>query len=391
MTVSLLDGAFVAVMASTLSVRLLLPARLHHAVGLAASAALIGVASPLTLVVIAGLCIVYLFPLSVLIRSAAERPNGRTSSRALLIAGACGLVAILVAVKAQRFFALPFRTGTDHPWIAIAGLSYFIFKAINVLYIHYLTPVKGSSAGSILSYALFPPTLTSGPIQKYADFAAQLMSPRALTLRDLGDGTYRITRGYFRKLVLAYVLDLVAADLLKLAAPAAHQSFLLLVCLYLFFYFDFAGYSDIAVGFGLLMGIRVPENFRRPFLATSITEFWRNWHITLADWFRDHVFIPAGGLRLGGIRASALSLFIMVLCGLWHGFTWMFIGWGAWHGTLLLLEGITGSRPMPPASRHGPRYWGRIVWTNARVAVGTLFFLPSTEVASRVLGGFLRW
>jgi alginate O-acetyltransferase complex protein AlgI len=94
---------------------------------------------------------------------------------------------------------------------------------------------------------------------------------------------------------------------------------------------------------------------------------------------------------MGGTRAAVLSFLVMLLCGLWHGFTWMFIGWGIWHGSMLLVEGLTHSRPMPPALRHGPGYWARILWTNGRVAAGALFFLPDSTGASRVLSGLLRW
>src|SRR6185503_1629431 len=130
--------------------------------------------------------------------------------------------------------------------------------------------------------------------------------------------------------------------LLALGNIAAWQSIVLIISLYLFFYFDFAGYSDIAIGFGLLLGVRVPENFKLPFTSTSLTEFWRNYHITLVDWMRDHVFIPLGGMRAGRLKAGLLAATIMVLSGLWHGLTAPFLLWGLWHGGNMFVESMLG-------------------------------------------------
>jgi D-alanyl-lipoteichoic acid acyltransferase DltB (MBOAT superfamily) len=138
------------------------------------------------------------------------------------------------------------------------------------------------------------------------------------------------------------------------------------------------------------MGIRVPENFRTPLIATSVSEFWRHWHITLVDWFREHVFIPLGGMQSTRMRAAALAVLIMVACGMWHGLTLAFLLWGCWHGMLLFTEAVTGSKPMPLARRHGPRYWLRVLWTDARVAFGALLFLD-LKTTGTILRGFTKW
>jgi len=179
--------------------------------------------------------------------------------------------------------------------------------------------------------------------------------------------------------------------LLAVQAPTIWISVLTIVALYLYFYFDFAGYSDIAIGLGLLLGIKVPENFRKPFSATTVSEFWRNWHITLVDWFRDNVFIPLGGMQTSRYRAGALALLVMVLCGLWHGLTFSFLIWGVWHGFALYIEAVTGTKPIPPALRHGVYYWWRVFWTNARVAVAGLLFLPDPANIIRTLSGLANW
>jgi alginate O-acetyltransferase complex protein AlgI len=138
------------------------------------------------------------------------------------------------------------------------------------------------------------------------------------------------------------------------------------------------------------MGIKVPENFRKPFSATTVSEFWLNYHITLVDWFRDQVFIPLGGMKATRFNAACLAFLIMVLCGLWHGITLSFFAWGLWHGLLLFSEAIAGSRPVPPPQRHGVAYWSRVFWTNARVALGSVFFLPGTAAITKVLSGFIH-
>jgi alginate O-acetyltransferase complex protein AlgI len=282
------------------------------------------------------------------------------------------------------------------PWLrtdvlALVGFSYFIFRAISFLHIQAILKKTESNPLAVLWYTLFPPTLTSGPIQKYQDFRQQLSTPVPLTRSSVLEATYRITRGYFRKVVLAFLLNQGITKVLGLEQLNLLTSVLLVALLYFYFYFDFAGYSDIAIGFGLLIGIRVPENFRKPFLATNVSEFWRNWHITLVDWFRDHVFIPLGGMQTTRVRAAAIAFLIMVLCGLWHGLTLALLAWGVWHGLLLVSEAIAGSRPVPPSQRHGPNYWARVLWTNARVALGCIFFLPASDSMLKVLSGFAHW
>jgi alginate O-acetyltransferase complex protein AlgI len=114
-------------------------------------------------------------------------------------------------------------------------------------------------------------------------------------------------------------------------------------------YFDFSGYSDMAIGLGLMFGFRFPENFRRPYSAVSITDFWRRWHITLSNWFRDYVYIPLGGSHRGTFRTYANLITVFLLTGLWHGANWTFILWGAYHGLLMLVERATGVRPVGDA------------------------------------------
>ena len=296
----------------------------------------------------------------------------------------------MVLFKVHLNFTLPlFENAMAGYIVALVGFSYFLFRAINYVHLHYLTRIDGEKPWDVLFFLLFPPTITSGPIHKYLEFRAEIAAPRPLEAGLISAGVYRIVQGFFYKLCIAYYLDSAVALMLASDEQAVYLSLAITICLYLYFFFDFAGYSHIAIGFGLLLGIKVPENFRQPFLASSLTEFWRNWHITLGDWFRDQVFIPFGGMRRGRYFAASLAGTILLLAGLWHGLTWPFFAWGLWHGINIFIEGILGVRPIPPNKRRGARYWSRVLWTNARAAVGALFFLPSFAEVAWVMTGFL--
>lgn len=392
MSPSLLDLKFVALLSCIGFLRLFWPNRHYALLGLASSGLLLWFSAPLTVLVISAITLLVLYPIHRLTRTGEERGWAKKWTRWVLPAGIAVLVSLLIVFKLHRYISLP-ALGT--PWgnaqmAALVGFSYFVFRAIDFLHIQSILRFKETSPVPLLYYTLFPSTITSGPIQKYQDFRLQLGAPAPLTLPLIGTAAYRITRGYFRKIVLAVALNEMVVKVLARENQVFLSSLLVIVLLYLYFYFDFAGYSDIAIGFGLLLGIKVPENFRRPFHATNISEFWRNWHITLVDWFRDHVFIPLGGMQSSRQYAAGLAVFIMVLCGLWHGIAWPLLIWGAWHGAWLCIEALTGSKPVPPARRHGPRYWTRVVWTNARVAIVCILFLPNTETMLKIFSGFAK-
>jgi D-alanyl-lipoteichoic acid acyltransferase DltB (MBOAT superfamily) len=388
MTASLLDVRFLLLLTLVGLGRFVWPQRHYALFGTLASAGLISLASPATALTIIGLTTCYLFPLHRLMRRIQTRQNARP----LLWVGIGGLVGLLVIFKLYQNFDLPIfgASWLRAELVSLVGFSYFLFRAIQFLHIQSITDVDERTPWSLLFFLLFPPTLTSGPIQKFQDFREQVREPQALSTALVWSAAYRITRGLFRKLVLAASLNSLVELLLATSSLNAYMSLLLIAALYLYFYFDFAGYSDIAIGFGALLGIRVPENFRNPFLAASVTEFWRNWHITLVDWFRDQVFIPLGGMSSGRLRSGALAFVIMILCGLWHGLTWSFVLWGLWHGSLLTAEALSGTKPLPRSLRHGWRYWSRVAWTNSRVAFASVLFLPDVA-SSAVLTGLTRW
>jgi len=391
MSASLLDPTFLALLTVVALGRRLVPTRSFAVFGALASALLVSLASPITLLIIGGITVLYLYPLHLLNNRLRDRPNGDRLRRGAVVVGATGLVVMMIVFKVYQQFSLPLTATDDigRGLRSLVGFSYFLFRALNFLYIQYLVEIRLSTPWCLIFYTLFPPTLTSGPIQKYLDFAKQVESAALPKEGDYGQAVYRITRGYFRKLVVAYLLNEAVSVLLDTSDPGLGRSVGITVCLYLYFYYDFAGYSDIAIGLGHLLGIRVPENFRRPHFASTLTEFWRHWHITLVDWLRDHVFIPLGGMHAGRQRSAALALLIMLLCGLWHGLTPFFVLWGLWHGLHLYLEAWLGLKPTPVTRRSGVRYWSKVAWTNARVALGALLFLPSTTSLLLVLRGFI--
>ena len=393
LTPNLLDWRFAGLLCAVGVLRVFCPRRYYVLFGALASAALIGLAAPATAVTIAAITLLFVYPFHRLMRYGEAHQWPASIQRMLLPAGVAVLVGFLLLFKIYRYFTVPWLGG---PWLsgsvlALIGFSYFIFRVISFLHIQSILKKEPATPLMLLYYTLFPPTITSGPIQKYPDFRQQIETPLPIDAALLKTTAYRVTRGYFRKLVVAGLLNGAVQNLLTVAQPTIWMSGLTILLLYLFFYFDFAGYSDIAIGFGLLLGIKVPENFRKPFGATTVSEFWRNYHITLVDWFRDQVFIPLGGMKGSRLRAALLAGLVMLLCGFWHGLTLSFAAWGLWHGSMLFTEGIMGTKPIPPSLRHGVYYWSRVLWTNARVALGVVFFLPDTAATIRLLKGFTNW
>jgi alginate O-acetyltransferase complex protein AlgI len=388
---SLLDIWFIFLLAAVILVRRFVPPSRFVLFGAISSILLIGLASLPSLIVIGGITLLYLYPLHLWMNHLKDRSRQAGFRKAVFAVGTIGLLAFMVGFKVYQNFTIPFIGNSilDERLQQLIGFSYFLFRAINFLYMQYLVEIRLSSPAPLLFYTLFPPTFTSGPIHKFLDFQKQVTAPGMPQKQDYFTGIYRITRGFFRKICLAFLLNEAITAMLDSSDPDPLRSIGIIVCLYLYFYFDFAGYSDIAIGFGGMIGVRVPENFKQPLLTSTLTEFWRNWHITLVDFLRDHVFIPLGGMRSGRTRTSFLAFLVMVLCGLWHGFTFSFLAWGLWHGFHLFLEAQLGQKPIPITKRGGLNYWLRVGWTNLRVALGAILFLPETANTIFVLRGFL--
>jgi len=236
------------------------------------------------------------------------------------------------------------------------GISFFTFQSMSYVFdvARGAAPAQTSLSRFTLYVALFP-QLVAGPIVRYAP-VADALARRTIGRDDVTEGAERFAWGLIKKVVIADALAPVA-DAAFAAEPgtlSAGAAWVGLFAYTLQIYFDFSGYSDMAIGLGRMLGFRFPENFARPYSAVSITDFWRRWHTSLSSWFRDYVYIPLGGSRRAPGRVYANLWIVFLLTGLWHGAAWTFLVWGAWHGLLLSLERATGyrdvSRP-PPAVR----------------------------------------
>lgn len=222
-----------------------------------------------------------------------------------------------------------------------AGLSFFTFKGIS-----YVADVAHrKEAGSrrffdVLFYLSFFPQIMAGPLERFEAFRTQL-SGREKTAVRTACGLRRFILGLAKKLIFAGEAGVVAnASFSAGTVLDARIAWLGAVAYCLQLYFDFSGYSDMAVGLGEALGFHSPENFRYPYAASSITVFWRRWHISLSSWFRDYVYIPLGGSRKGKWRTAANKFLVFSLCGLWHGAGFTFLIWGMWHGLLSALESL---------------------------------------------------
>ncbi len=220
------------------------------------------------------------------------------------------------------------------------GISFFTFEFIHYAVDRYRGKTSAGAVKEYLAFILFFPTLVAGPIKRYEDFLPKLRAAEASWL-DLQTGFTRILVGLVKKFAVA---DLMTAFTNHLNAADIAIADRRVLPLWLFaygikIYFDFAGYSDIAIGSARVFGIVVPENFDWPYMRSNIADFWRNWHISLSTWLFDYVFIPLGGSRVARLRNYSNLIVTMFISGVWHGAGTNFIVWGLWHGMLL-----TGNR-----------------------------------------------
>ena len=227
------------------------------------------------------------------------------------------------------------------------GISFYIFQAIS-----YMVDVWRGDAPAqarfvdVAAYIALFPQLIAGPIVRYKTIAHVLHAPRS-SLPLVGEGAQRFMLGFCKKVLIADALAPIADGAFALTSPTAAEAALGVLAFAAQLFFDFSGYSDMAIGLGLILGFRFKENFDRPYLAASITEFWRRWHMSLSRWLRDYLYIPLGGNRRGAGRTYVNLMVVMVLGGLWHGAAWSFVAWGAWHGGLLALERWRGLGERP--------------------------------------------
>ncbi len=226
------------------------------------------------------------------------------------------------------------------------GISFFTFQALSYVIDTSRGKIHPVSLIEFAVYLSFFPHLVAGPIVRATEFLPQIkekISPRHI---DVGKAFWLISLGLFKKVVIASYLGTYAADPL-FGFPRQHAGVEALFGVYAYaiqIYADFSGYTDIAIGLALLLGIRFPQNFNAPYAAASLQDFWRRWHMTLSRWLRDYLYIPLGGSRRGKVRTYLNIMITMLLGGLWHGAAWTFVAWGALHGTGLIVERLRGER-----------------------------------------------
>lgn len=222
------------------------------------------------------------------------------------------------------------------------GISFYIFQAISFLIDVYRkdAPYPKNFWDFAAFISLFP-QLIAGPILRYKDVAGQFQN-RLHSLDKFSEGAYRFMLGFAQKVLIADSVAPLVDQTFGVANPTFIEAWLGALAYSVQLYFDFMGYSSMAIGLGLMMGFRFIENFNHPYISRSITEFWRRWHISLSSWLKDYLYIPLGGNRKGQKRTYFNLMLTMVLGGAWHGANWTFVLWGAWHGTLLTVERALG-------------------------------------------------
>jgi alginate O-acetyltransferase complex protein AlgI len=270
------------------------------------------------------------------------------------------------------------------------GISFFTFHAISyVIDVSRRDATAQKSPVHAALYLLLFPQLIAGPIIRYRDIADQL-ARRVVTLDDFAYGVRRFIVGLSKKVLIANVVAVPADRIFAMPfdqLSAAH-AWLGIVAYTLQIYFDFSGYSDMAIGLGRMFGFRFPENFRWPYIASSVQEFWRRWHISLSTWFRDYLYIPLGGNRVPPARRYRNLVVVFFLCGLWHGASWNFVIWGVWHGLFLVIERVGRGGQGVEKTVSGQRGEGRGQTGAGRVAghlytllvvmIGWVFFRADT-------------
>jgi alginate O-acetyltransferase complex protein AlgI len=220
------------------------------------------------------------------------------------------------------------------------GISFYTFQSMSYTIDVYRGHVKATrNPLDFFCYVTLFPQLVAGPIVRYRHLAEQ-MTGRVCTLERLASGISRFTFGLAKKVLIANTVAATADRIFALPPQelTAASAWLGVIAYTLQIYFDFSGYSDMAIGLGRMLGFDIPENFNYPYIARSLQDFWRRWHISLSTWFRDYLYFPLGGSRCSTLRTYVNLMIVFFLCGLWHGASWNFVLWGLYHGLFLVLE-----------------------------------------------------
>ena len=278
----------------------------------------------------------------ILARLTGECPKIRKLTMTLAVVINLGL---LVIFKYSGFLVETFNSvtgaGIPVPQVRMPiGISFFTFQALSyVIDVYRGDASVQKNFGKVLLYISFFPQLIAGPIVKYHDVEAEINN-RKQTPEEIGKGIRRFIAGLSKKILIANTMGLVADNLFGAAATGitGPGAWLGAVSYMLQIYFDFSGYSDMALGLGMMFGFHFHENFDYPYISASIREFWRRWHMSLSGWFKEYLYIPLGGNRRGKFRTVVNKMIVFVCTGIWHGASFNFLFWGIYHGFFLMLE-----------------------------------------------------
>ena len=275
------------------------------------------------------------------------------------------------------------------PRIALPlGISFYTFQVLSYVIDVWRGEIPAErNLLRLGTYISMFPQLIAGPIVRYSEIRETLSGPKRISLSDVGEGARRFCVGLGKKVLIANIVAQSADLAFDLGGEllGAGAAWFGAACYAMQIYFDFSGYSDMAIGLGRMLGFHFPENFNYPYISGSVREFWRRWHITLSVWFRDYLYIPMGGNRRGSARTILNLLVVFLLCGLWHGAGWNFVLWGLYHGLFLVAERI------PVLQRKRAKIIG-IPLTLIIVLIGWVFFRTGTLAEAwsylRAMAGF---
>lgn len=281
-------------------------------------------------------------------------------------------IGMLCYFKYLNFFAdsavnLATLVGIELSWVDLnvilpVGISFYTFQSMSYTIDIFRKEIPTERSWiNFMFYVSYFPQLIAGPIVRAGHFLPQIDRQPRVSEQEIELGLFRISRGLFKKIIVADFFAIYADFGFNLTNQADSLQTLLSVYAFAFqIYFDFSGYSDIAIGSAALLGFKIPENFIQPYSAHSITDFWRRWHISLSSWLRDYVYISFGGSRLSDKWKTYRNLMItMLLGGLWHGASWTFVIWGCLHGTLLSIERLWHKRSLITAKIKIQPFWGK--------------------------------
>lgn len=315
----------------------------------------------------------------ILARLTGECPKIRKLTMTLAVVINLGL---LVIFKYSGFLVDTFNSvtgaGIPVPQVRMPiGISFFTFQALSyVIDVYRGDASVQKNFGKVLLYISFFPQLIAGPIVKYHDVEAEINN-RKQTPEEIGKGIRRFIAGLSKKVLIANTMGLVADNLFGAAATGitGPGAWLGAVSYMLQIYFDFSGYSDMALGLGMMFGFHFHENFDYPYISASIREFWRRWHMSLSGWFKEYLYIPLGGNRRGKFRTVVNKMIVFVCTGIWHGASFNFLFWGIYHGFFLMLEEY-----IPFIGKKGGKFksFFQHVYALLVVCVGFVFFRADT-------------